>query len=227
MSRRLAFLPVLCALTGTTMSFTAPTCRAQWVDVSREGGVYVRAPFVRVHVDAYGGTSVRAPFTAVDVPGRRYPVAQSPLVIERRVVRPSLPRTQELAVMDDVALWQTLRLTADRLHERLGRFDTGASWQRYLRLPEEVLTESPAGSHERRDALTKLLERFRYVTTDRQYARIADLPAFAAMRAALTEVVSRPDSSPAAGDVPDEELPMPPPDRSSRGRLFLNPTSGP
>jgi hypothetical protein len=225
MSRKLSYLIVMCAFVGATLSFTAGTCCAQWVEVSTDGGVYVRAPFVRVYVDPYGGTSVRAPFTAVDVPGRRYPHPQPPAVIEGRAMQPSLPRAQELATMDEEALWQFLSSTANRLHERLSRFDTGASWQRYLRLPEEVLTDSSLNLHERRDALTELLRRYRYVVTEPRYERIANLPAFTAMQAALTEVVSRLDASPADASVSDEELPMPAPERSSRGSSLLNPGS--
>jgi len=226
MSRELTYLIVMCALVGSTLSFTAGTCRAQWVEVSTDGGVYVRAPFVRVYVDPYGGTSVRAPFTAVDVPGRGHPYALPPTVIERRVMEPVLPMAQELAVMDDKALWRFLSSTANRLHERLGRFDTGTSWQRYLRLPEEVLTDSSSNLHERRDALTDLLGRFRYVASEPRYERIANLPTFTAMQDALTEAVSRLDAS-VGGDVSDEELPMPASERSSRGTSFLNPSSGP
>ena len=101
--------------------------------------------------------------------------------------------------MGDEALWQSLRSTADRLYERLNRFDSGVSWQRYLRLPDEVLTDSSWDSDQRRNALTKLLGRFHYVATEPKYERIADLPAFIAMQAALTEMVSRLDASSAAG----------------------------
>src|SRR5688572_6673342 len=111
MSRKFAFLIVMCAAAGATLSFTVSACRAQSVDISTDGGVYVRAPFVRVYVDPYGGTSVRAPFTAVDVPGRGYPYAMSPAANDRRVLQPSLASSPELAVMDDGALWQFLSST--------------------------------------------------------------------------------------------------------------------
>src|SRR5262245_65267264 len=109
MSRKLGCLPKLCTALGLALSSTSTMCRAQWVAVSREGGVYVRAPFVRVYVDSYGGTSVRAPFTAIDVPGRGFTYAQPPAVIERRVVQPSFPTARELSAMDDGALRQFLR----------------------------------------------------------------------------------------------------------------------
>jgi hypothetical protein len=129
--------------------------------------------------------------------------------------------------MDDEALRQFLHSTADQLRVRLSRFNTGASWQRYLQLPEGALADPSWDSPDRRDALTELLGRFRYITSEPQYERIADLPAFAAMRDALTELASRTDASPRTGNVPDEELPMPAPDRSSRRRSFLIPASGP
>jgi hypothetical protein len=216
MSRRRAFLVAIVAPLGAILSFTASTCHTQWVDVSNDGGVYVRAPFVRVHVDRYGGTSVRAPFTAVDVPGRGYPDAQLPIVIER--VQPSSSSAQELAVMDDEALWELLRATAERLHERLARFDTGDSWQRYLQLPDGVLSDSSSDSRQRLDALTKLLDRFRHVTREPRYAKISGLAAFDQMQAALTEAVSRPDVPAAVGNITDEELPPPQSDGAGRGR---------
>jgi hypothetical protein len=129
--------------------------------------------------------------------------------------------------MDDGALRQFLLSTADQLQVRLSRFNTGASWQRYLQLPKEALADSSSDSPDRRGGLTELLGRFRYIASEPQYERIADLPAFAAMRDALTELASRPDASPRTGNVPDEELPMPAPNRSSRSRPFLRPASGP
>lgn len=226
MPRKVTVLAVLCILGGPVVSFTTSTCWAQRVRVSRGGGVHVRAPFVRVDVDPYGGVSVRAPFTAVDTRGRPYHPAPPPVVLERRIERPTLPTASELAALDDEALLRTLRSNADRLHEHLGRFDTGATWHRYLRLPEEVLADNSAGLTERREAAAKLLERFRHVTTERQYAMIAQLPAFAATEAALTELVSRLDQSPAASGTPSEELPMPQPDRPGNKRSLLDPDSG-
>ena len=221
MSRELTYLIVMCALVGSTLSFTASTCRAQWVEVSTDGGVYVRAPFVRVYVDPYGGTSVRTPFTAVDVPGRGYQSCAASGSYRATRYAAFFAQAQELTAMDDESLWRFLSSTANRLHERLGRFDTGASWQRYLRLPEEVLTDSSSNLHERRDALTDLLGRFRYVATEPRYERIANLPTFTAMQAALTEVVSRLDASPAGDDMSDEELPMPAPSDPASGASFL------
>jgi hypothetical protein len=154
---------------------------------------------------------VRAPFTHVDVPGRWYPYAQPPVVIEQHLVQQSLDRSQELAAMDDETLWQRLRSTADRLHKRLGDFRTGASWQTYLRLPEEVPSDFSLGSDVRRDALTKLLARFRYVATEPQYAKIAGLSTFADMQATLMELTSRLDASHSTGETPIEELPVPDP----------------
>jgi hypothetical protein len=209
MFRRFACLMALCAAAaGVTLSYTAAACRAQMVRISTDGGVYVRAPFVRVYVDSYGGTSVRAPFAAVDVPGRGHPNEHSPEVIEQRVWQRSVPTAEDLRVMDEEALWQHLSLTANRLHERLGRFDTGASWQRYLRLREEVLADSSLDSHDVR-AVTELLRRFRYVATEPRYEMIADLATFTEMQAALTEAVSRLDASRTSGEESDEELPTP------------------
>jgi hypothetical protein len=213
MSRRRNSPAVLLALIGTSLSSAAATCRAQRVDVSEDGGVHVWAPFVRVHVDPYGGTSVRAPFTAVEVPGRGYPHFAEQLAVEQPVLS-----AQELSVMDDETLMHYLRATADRLHWRLDRFNTGESWQKYFRLPEDVLVVSAPDSRELRDALVKLLDRIRYVAGEPRYAKISNLAAFAEMQAVLAEFVSRPKASAAAGKESDEELPLPQTDRSSRDR---------
>lgn len=216
MSRNLR-VALLCVLAGLSVSLTAATCSAQRVRVG--DGVHVRAPFVRVDVYPYGGVSVRAPFTAVDIPDRVY--YDEPRFVEL------FPSDSELAAMDDAELGQALRSISARLHERLSRFDTGASWQRYLRLPETAFAYS---SSERREALVKTLDRFDHVASDPQYSMVARLPALVAMQAALTEALSRLDKSPTAGDSPSEDLPLPAPDRpvrEGRNRPFLQPSPRP
>jgi hypothetical protein len=204
----------------------AAPCAAQRVWVG--GGVHVRAPFVRVDVGPYGGVSVRAPFTAIDVPGRMYykPYYDSyPVVIEERIVEPAFPTAAELAAMDDARLYEQLRLIGERLRRRLSRFNTGETWQEYLRLPEEAMASSP---EERRGALVKLSERFQRLAGDQQYSMISRLPAFVAMEAALSQTLARADGSPAATETPPqtEELPLPSPDRPvppQRDGPFLRP----
>jgi hypothetical protein len=171
------------------------------------GGVRVRAPFVRVDVGPYGGVSVRAPFTAIDVPGRAYYYEPYPYVIEERVIERSYPTAAEFAAMNEEQLYEQLVSIAASLQRRLGRFDTGTTWQRYFRFPhEEFASADPVV---RREALIKLLDRFEKVAADQQYSMIWQLPAFVAMDAALTEAVSRPDEGTGSAPSEAEELPLP------------------
>jgi hypothetical protein len=59
------------------------------------------------------------------------------------------------------------------------------------------------------------LERFQKVAADPQFSIISRLPAFVAMEAALSEVISRTDGRPADVEMPveAEELPLPAPQR--------------
>jgi hypothetical protein len=219
MSRKLAVAVLIC-VGGGSLGFFATTSTAQvWVG----GGVHVRAPFVRVDVGPYGGVSVRAPFTAIDVPSRAYYYERyygPPVVFERRIVEPAYPTAAELASMDRAQLGDALLSISRRLHDRLGRFDTGNTWQRYFRLPEDAVDLS-TDSNDRTTALTTLLEKFQRIDSNPQYSMIARLPAFTAMVEALNEVVSRS----VVGDGPNgsaiEDLPLPQPKRPNddvRGR---------
>jgi hypothetical protein len=195
-------------LSGATIFLSTSTSVAQIVSVSPGGGVHVRAPFVRVDVFPYdGGVSVRAPFAAVDVPGEPYYYRPGPIVVDRPVASPSFIAAQDLSTVDDETLRRILRSRADRLNARLGNFDTGATWQRYLRLQagitEDAMTEG------RREALTKLQERFRNVVEDPKYAMIAELPDFTAVETALAEMIWRLDNSSGENGVMPEELPAP------------------
>ena len=184
--------------------FMADATFGQPVSVSLADGVHVRAPFVSVDVFPGGGVSVRAPYTAVDVGGRPYVVGRPVIVEEQPLLTP-----QALASMDDDALWRALRNASLRLNQRLSRFDTGATWQRYLRLPDELVTGSTADAEARRAAAATLQQRFAEVVANPQYQRIANLPAFAAMQAVLTEMNARPAGSGTATRASAEELPPP------------------
>ncbi|MCI0335733.1 MAG: hypothetical protein L0228_21205, partial [Planctomycetes bacterium] len=202
--------------------FSSALCMAQRVWVG-EGGVRVRAPFVRVDVYPYGGVSVRAPFAAVDVPPRGYyyePGYAPPVIFERPVVEPSYPTAADFAAMDAEQLAQALRALSQSLHNRLSRFDTGDTWQRYLRLPDAAIDLSAPPS-ERTTALVTLLDRFHKVAADPQYSMIVRLPAFTAMESALNEAVLRPETSPAATAAAVEDLPLPAPEQPGGwGRVF-------
>jgi len=184
-----------------SLLLTSPA-EAQLVRVRRGGGeVHVRAPFVRVDVWPGGATSVRAPFTAVDSPGRVYVGPRGRLLgpYGRQAVvqaRP-FPSKQDLAAMDDVALFATLRDVSMRLNLRLARLNTGAGWQRYLALSEEALggpaSESNAGLPPtiRVDLLQNALVRFDRTAENPEYLKIATLPSFVATQATLRKVVER------------------------------------
>jgi hypothetical protein len=163
---------------------------------------------VRVDVDPYGGVSVRAPFAAVDVPPDPYYYGP-PAYFERRNVELQFPAAADLAAMNDEELHQTLLAIAESLHNRLNRFDTGDTWQRYLRLPDEIVASS-SPSDARTAAIATLLERFQKVAADPQYPMIARLPAFVAMEAALNEALSRPRSGQEGTASETEALPLPP-----------------
>jgi hypothetical protein len=200
MSRKLAALAARGILALTAGLISSETSLSQVV--SLQGGVHVRAPFVRVDVFPGGGVSVRAPFAAVDVPGRPYYYEPGPF-IGRQGMRAAFPSQNDLAAMDDQMLRQTLRSIAARLHERLGRFDTGDTWQRYLRVSDDVLDTSTADPAARQEAIANLLGRFEKIAADPQYPMISNLPAFRAMQSALIEASARFDGA------HTEELPKP------------------
>jgi hypothetical protein len=208
---------------GSAAWLATCTSHAQIVDVS-PGGVHVRAPFVKVDVFRGGGVHVRAPFTAVDVGGRPRYNGPPPYAVERPIFQASIPTAQELAAMDDDALWQSVRLAAERLHYRLNRFNTGYTWQRYLRVPDEVLSDTTSGGEQYQLAITNWLQRFRKISDEPQYGKVAELPEFVAMQALLAEAASRPisSSSASAGGAEDLPLPTPPQGRPASERSLIN-----
>jgi hypothetical protein len=216
MTSKVMILAVRCSLGCGIAILAARACQAQWVHVTQGGGVHVRAPFVRVDVYEDGGVSVRAPFTSVDTPGRRSYRVERRAFIEPQMVAPEWSTAGELAGMDDETLRQTLRLNAARLDQSLGRFDTGATWQRYLRLPEDSLNESLIEPDKQNATLSKTRSRFRFVAANPDYTMIARLPAFRATQNALDEMVSRLENS-AAPRSSGEELPLPPQNRNGFG----------
>jgi hypothetical protein len=165
---------------------TAPSLVAQPVSVSLENGLQLRAPFASVDVFPGGGVRVRAPYTAVDIGGH------SAYVVRRPAMRSELITPDELARLSDVELWLVVRESSERFMDRMNGFDTGATWQRYLRLPDELQTDFYAGDADQRDAAARLLQRFGETAADAQYQKISNLPEFAAMRSALAELIKRP-----------------------------------
>jgi hypothetical protein len=127
--------------------------------------------------------------------------------------------------MDSQELSQALVEISRSLHARLNRFDTGATWQRYLRLPDEVVAAT-IPPEERIDRLAMLLDRFHKIGDDPQYPMIAQLPEFQAMEAALNEAVARSLDSAEPSNTPAEDLPLPPqqqPGSRQPGEPFLKP----
>ena len=63
-----------------------------------------------------------------------------------------------------------------QLAKELRPYDNGASWEKYLALPKDLLNDEPAeGSSER---ARKLLKRFEKINSDPVYAQVTALPAF-------------------------------------------------
>jgi hypothetical protein len=214
---------VLLRSLGAVSWLATSASHAQIVDVS-PGGVHVRAPFVSVDVFRGGGVRVRAPFAAVDVGGRPRYYGPPSNVVYRPISQAPLPTAQELAAMDDDALRQSVRLAAERLHYRLNRFNTGYTWQRYLRIPDEVLALTSSGDEQYQLAITNWLQRFREISDEPRYRKIAELPEFVALKDVLTESTSRPigPSSAAGGRAEDLPPPTPPQGRSTNERSPIN-----
>lgn len=222
-ARRLVY--ALVAITGAA---TAATSEAQ-VIVGRGGSVSVYVPGV-------GGVRLGAP----RLYGRPYGVARGvivdPLNAGRLTGPPlsrfdavpesgggrsvALPTPDELHAMSDSQLLNaTIALTA-QLDADLLRFDTGDTWQRYLRLPASAL-QAPSGERVAvdRDSLREYLKRFERTGANPRYVQIASVPSFQATHAALAELVARisrgapgpPDEVPTATRRTPPPVPSPPP----------------
>ncbi len=211
-------LRTLIAVSGTFVLLLPNLAEAQIVRRFAGGGIQVNAPFVRVNIGPGGATSVRAPFIAVDSPGRtflgrRWFLAQPRYVAPQRRVPPRTlntsarperqpdaadvdalpyPTTDELAVMDDATLVETLRQMMARLHYRLSRLKTGAGWQSYLVLSREILG-SPGAPPEAAqfEKVQNILPKFASVQESPEFVKISALPSFVATFAALRETARR------------------------------------
>jgi hypothetical protein len=137
------------------------------------------------------------------------------------------PTATDLANLDDARLLAALADISNRLDARLARYKTGAGWQRYLRLPEEILAPLGFSSHEdqetlqsKQETLRETLTRFEQVANNADFRIIARQPGFVATLAALREVATRldhgytvtPTASTAASNE-QEVLPTPEPAR--------------
>ena len=183
------------------------------------GGVQIRAPFVRVNVGPGGETYVRAPFTSVATPGRpflgrrRRLLGQQPNGAGQRRVAPRTlntsaqpgpqpeiadvdalpyPTAEDMSLMGDSELVETLRKMMARLHYRLSLLKTGEGWQKYLVLSREILGSPGTGAEILHPgAVPKVLPRYRSTQDNPEFVKIATLPSFIAAFDALREVNRR------------------------------------
>ncbi len=137
------------------------------------------------------------------------------------------PTATDLANLDDTNLLATLSDLSNRLDKRLARYKTGAGWQRYLHLPEEILALPGLSAHEnqntllvKQERLRETLVRFEQVENNANFQLVASQPSFVAALAALREVASRLDdhntvtpTASTASDHKQEVLPTPEPAR--------------
>ena len=95
--------------------------------------------------------------------------------------------------MDDSSLLNAVANLTAQLDADLERFDTGDTWQRYLRLPDNAL---PAPDDRQQvvlgmGSLVETLKRFDRTVANPKYVQISGLPSFAAAHAAIEETVRR------------------------------------
>jgi hypothetical protein len=160
-------------------------------------------------VAATAGAAVPAPReVARYAPGQTAVSAQRPFL-----------SADQLAALDDGSLLNAALDAAVRLDADLGRFNTGATWQRYLRLPDDAFPPADANGHVELgfNSITGTMERLNSVERNPNYAMISRLPSFAATQLALGEVVARfggagqggAEVGPSASASRAEELPTP------------------
>jgi hypothetical protein len=211
---------------------------AQVMRFYRGPGVVVRAPYVgaiRVGVGAIVPRVVGVPGPilprrrfVVPPPGAvgpggltpRYAPGATQIAPDQYAVQLASP--EQLAALDDGSLLNAVLAATAQLDADLGRFATGAGWQKYLRLPEEALPPPTADGQVLLGfaAIEATLVRFDSVAANPKYSMIAELPSFAASQAALVEVLQRYSAAAAAAaerqptpaePAGAEELPLPTP----------------
>ena len=223
------------------------TAYAQVVRIRRGAGVVVRAPYVpsiRVGVGAWlpriplvrpylfpRRAVIAAPPYGAEPPAPGYagPYGEGPRYAPGATTasvdpRYAFPAPEQLASLDDGTLLNAVLHVTGRLDADLARFNTGAGWRKYLRLPADALPPPSAeGQVELGFAsITTTLERLDSVAANPDYTMISRLPSFVASRAALSEVVVRFSPDAGANGTVDavraadpvsghEELPTPPP----------------
>jgi hypothetical protein len=203
------------------------------ISVPGVGGVRVGVPGVYVRPYGLSRRVIVGPYGVpprYGVPyGAEYP---APLSSPDRSAALLLPTEGELRAMGDDELLTALVGLTTQLDADLNRFDTGDTWQRYLRLPDDALP--PPAADGRVDlgvsSLRDTLVRFERTVARPEFVQISGLPSFAATQAALTEVVRRygerpdapaastPESAPAVARRIPPPVPTPPATSSNDGR---------
>jgi hypothetical protein len=164
---------------------------------------------------AYAGGPIVAPRY---VPGRTRAAIGTNLNAAPQTEGRPFPTAGELAALDDGSLLNALLEAMAQLDYDVAQFDTGATWQRYFRLPDDALPPPAADGRVTLGfpSIKATLARLDSVAANPKYPMIAALPSFAAAHMALTEVVNRFGAAAGDGGVADarprgEELPTPPP----------------
>jgi hypothetical protein len=215
------------------------------ISIPGVGGVRLGAPGVYVRPYGMSRRVIVGPYGVPPSYGDPYGAGYSsrddsrsaaPLSSPGRGLALMLPTEGELRAMGDDQLLNALVGLTAQLDADLNRFDTGDTWQRYLRLPDDVLPPPTAdgrvdlGVNSLRDTLI----RFERTVARPEFVQISGLPSFAATQAALAEVVRRygaqPEAPAATAPAVARRIPPPvpvPPETSSnegrrRGILLRN-----
>ncbi|MBA3481499.1 MAG: hypothetical protein H0T51_06765 [Pirellulales bacterium] len=192
-------------------------------------GVYVRPYGMsrRVIVGPYGAPPSYGDPYGAEYPSRFNSRPPAPPSSAGRGPALMLPTEGELRAMGDDELLNALVGLTAQLDADLNRFDTGDTWQRYLRLPDDALPPPTAdgrvdlGVNSLRDTLI----RFERTVAKPEFVQISGLPSFAATQAALAEVVRRygeqpqapAESTPAVARRIPPPVPVPPETSSNEG----------
>jgi hypothetical protein len=209
MTRRLSAFAVCAG--ALFLSLAASGADAQILLRGRGRGVVINVPGANVQIGGVGvpygyGYGVAPRLIVVPRLGVRSFIdgaALGPLPLTRFAARPSIPAAYsdpaslptegELRAMSDSDLLNTVAALATRLDADLERFTSAATWQNYLRLPEDAL---PPPNNDNRvvlgmASLSGTLSRFESAVVNPEYVQITGLPSYAAMHSALKEVVRR------------------------------------
>ena len=126
--------------------------RAPYVPSIRVGlrGVIPRVPLVRpflfprralVAAPPYGAQAPAAGYAGPYGAGPRYAPGATTASVDPRF---AFPTPEQLASLDDGTLLNAVLDVTGRLDADLARFDTGAGWRKFLRLPEDALPPASA-----------------------------------------------------------------------------------